>query len=223
LKQTLTFIFILCILSACNLSQQASTGPSGEEILATLPPTANATINASIIANCDPRTTGVAWVLYTAREGDTLESVTHDQGTSKEIMLTGNCWTEFPSVKAGDQWYVPPASIEPLPDLSTVPVGGKLDAQPSTYGDGGTWSFLESHITLTLTDYPPNTASVFFYVRVDGKADGIGQDFDLSDGASIGWDVLPGKTYLNSQLAAIAYDANAKPIMKTLEFGFNTM
>ena len=60
-----------------------------------------------------------------------------------------------------------------------MPVGGKLDATPSTYGDGGTWSFLESHVTLTLTDYPPNTASVFFYVRVDGRADGIGQDLVL--------------------------------------------
>ncbi|MEO8608338.1 MAG: hypothetical protein ABI690_10670 [Chloroflexota bacterium] len=224
MKRVLLLLMIVVAMSACNLSQQGSTGPSGEETLATLPPTPNANDNGSIVANCDPRTTGVAWVLYTAREGDTLESVTHDQGTSKEIMLTGNCWTEFPTVKAGDQWYVPPASIDPLPDLSNVPYGGKLDITPATIGgDGGTWSLVDKHVTLSLTEFPANAASVFFYVRVNGEVVGIGTDFDLSDGATFAWDTLPNLTYLTAGLAAVVYDANATPILKTYEFGINTV
>lgn len=224
MKRILTLILFTALLSACTLSQRQDTsGQSGEATLATIaPPASNTNANSALVANCDPRTTGVAWVLYTARDGDTVESVTHDQGTSQEIMMTGNCWTEFPTVKAGDQWYVPPASIGP-PNLDNVPVGGRISGTPSGEGEGGTLSFLDRHVTITMTDYPANAASVFFYVRVNGELIGIGTDANLSDGASIEWDSIPNLTYFDSQLAAVAYDATPKPILKTLEFGVNTM
>jgi hypothetical protein len=224
LKQISAFIFAVILLSACNLSQQASTGSSGEETLATLPPNPNVNNSSSIIAKCNPSQPGVTWYLYTAQAGDTVESVIQQNLTTREIVMTGNCWTEIPAVSAGNQWYMPPASIDPVLDLSNVPVGGKLDVQPSTLGgDGGTWSLLDKHVTLSLTDYPANTASVFFYVRVNGEVVGIGTDADLSDGASVGWDTLPNLTYFDAQLAAVVYDATPKPILRTYEFGVNTV
>ena len=226
MKQMIAFILVLAMLSACTLSQRQDTsrqsGDTPSATPATIPPPASNT-NNSIIANCDPSQSGANWYVYTAKAGDTVESVIQQVGTTREMVMSGNCWTEIPAVTAGSQWYMPPASIDALPDLSSVPVGGRIDATPSTYGEGGTLSLLEKHVTITLTDYPANATSVFFYVRVDGEVIGIGTDANLSDGASIGWDSIPNLTYFDSQLAAVAYDASATPILKTLEFGVNTV
>jgi hypothetical protein len=203
------------LLSACNLAQTAPNG-SG----ATLLPLSTETL---LVANCDPTQSGEAWFLYTALVGETVEDVIQRMGAVREMVMSGNRWTDIPTVSAGNQWFMPPASIDPLPDLTDVAVGGTLTVTPSEYGIGGTWSLLDPQVTLTLADFPANASSVFFYLRRDGEVIGIGTDSDLSDGATMAWETLPNLTYDRAALAAVAYDSIGTPILHTQEFGVNTM
>jgi hypothetical protein len=210
-------IVLIGLLTGCTLSRI----PPGEGAQGQF--TAEPSPGTGLVAECNPTKPGIPWYLYTAQTGETVEEVIVRTGTTREIVIEGNCWSTIPAVQAGNQWYMPPASIDPLPDLTNVPVGGTLKVDPFTYGDGGTLSLLQKQVTLSMKDYPASTRSVFFYVRVDGEVIGIGTDADLSDGASIAWEALPNLTYDRAALAAVAYDANSLPILHTLEFGVNTV
>jgi hypothetical protein len=206
---------LLLLIPACTLSQTGSSTPGVEILATTAPPN-----SAALVANCDPSNSG--WFLYTAAVGETIESVVQQVGSPLEMVMTANCWTTVPQVTAGSQWYMPPASIDPIINLDNVPVGGRLSVTPSSDGIGGTISILETPVTVTMLDYPANAQTVFFYMRVNGEVIGINTDANLSDGASVSWEPIQGVTYEYAAVAAVAYDATSTPILHTLEFGFNT-
>jgi hypothetical protein len=209
-------IILITLLSACNLYQApASEGAQGQM-------TALPNGGASLVANCDPSQAAAGWYLYTAQAGETIAEVIVRTGASRDIVISGNCWTTIPEVTAGSQWYMPPASIDALPDLTGVPQGGELEVTPADFGIGGTLSIVESQVNIGMTDFPAETASVFFYVRVDGDVIGIGTDPNMTDGASITWQTLPGLTFERAALAAVAFDASATPILHTPELSINT-
>jgi hypothetical protein len=208
---------LLLLLSACNLYQApASEGAQGQM-------TALPNGGPSLVASCDPSQSGAGWYLYTAQAGETIAEVIVRAGASRDMVVSGNCWTTLPEVTAGSQWYMPSASIESLPNLTGVPEGGDLVVMPSDFGIGGTLSIDDPQVNIGMEDFPPETASVFFYVRVDGDVVAIGTDPNMTDGASITWQVVPGLTFERAALAAVAFDASATPILHTAEFSINTV
>jgi hypothetical protein len=210
----LSIMLLLYLLSACNLNQVTPNGDGG-----TLQPLST---DSLMLAICDPTESGVVWFLYTAQVGETVDDVIQRMGTTREIVISGNCWTDIPDVTVGNQWYMPPASIDSLPNLDGVDFGGTLIVTPSGSGIGGTLSLLEPQVTLRLEDFPDSATSVFFYLRQDGEMIGIGTDADLTDGASTVWETVPNLTFDRAALAAVAYDSIGVPIMRTEEYSFNT-
>lgn len=166
-KSLILSIFIMMLVSACNIPRAGSVPPTSTTAPTLTPtgtpisaPTTAPSPTTESLPACTPNTT---WPVYTVARGDTLFSIAQRTGSTVDELVAANCLPDRDVIEVGQKLRVRSLPVTVQPTATPVPSAGSK-------------TFVDPHGRYAF-DYPDG-----WYVRQDAAGTVIATSYDPQGG-----------------------------------------